>query len=361
MLYDQAQLVLAYLEAAQATGERGLIDVAEDTLRYVQRDMTSEEGAFFSAEDADSLPPDAPPGAHASEGAFYLWSMDELQRLLGPDAHVFCERYGVERDGNALTDPHGEFTGRNILYEARPIEAIAGETDQSVDDVTTALQRSRDVLLRARDTRPRPQLDDKVITAWNGLMIAAFARASRVVPAFVGRGRSLADHLASARAAASFIRTRMWDQAGARLFRRYRDGEAAIDAFAEDYACLIFGLLELYQADGGPSWLDWALELQRRQDALFWDDEAGGWFSTDGRDRTILWRFKEDYDGAEAAASSISVHNLQTLARLGVAPDGAPEKIERTLKLFAERLTRMGRAVPMMLAALSEWHAGQSG
>jgi hypothetical protein len=358
MLYDQAQLVLAYLEAAQATGERGLIDVAEDTLRYVQRDMTSEEGAFFSAEDADSLPPDAPPGARASEGAFYLWSIDELQRLLGPDAHVFCERYGVERDGNALTDPHGEFTGRNILYEARPIEAIAGETDQSVDDVTTALQRSRDVLLRARDTRPRPQLDDKVITAWNGLMIAAFARASRVVPAFVGRGRSLADHLASARAAASFIRTRMWDQAGARLFRRYRDGEAAIDAFAEDYACLIFGLLELYQADGGPSWLEWAVQLQRRQDALFWDDRAGGWFSTDGRDPTILWRVKEDYDGAEPAASSVSVHNLLTLERLGAAPDGARDKVEGTFRLSAPRLTATGRAVPMMLAALSNWHAG---
>jgi uncharacterized protein YyaL (SSP411 family) len=353
MLYDQAQLVLAYLEAATATGDHGFIDVAEDTLRYVQRDMTSAEGAFFSAEDADSLPPGAPAGAHATEGTFYLWSMDEIERLLGPDAHVFCERYGVERNGNALSDPHGEFTGRNILYEARPIEAIAGETDGSVEDVTAALGRARQVVLRARDTRPRPQLDDKILTAWNGLMIGAFARASRVVPEFVGRGFSLAGA-----AAASFIRTRMWDSAGARLFRRYRGGEAAIDAFAEDYACLIFGLLELFQARGDRSWLDWAVELQRRQDELFWDDEAGGWFSTDGRDRTILWRFKDDYDGAEPAASSVSVHNLQTLARLGAAPLDAHDKIERTLKLSASRLTKMARAVPMMLAVLSGWHAG---
>jgi uncharacterized protein YyaL (SSP411 family) len=353
MLYDQAQLVLAYLEAATATGDHGFIDVAEDTLRYVQRDMTSAEGAFFSAEDADSLPPGAPAGAHATEGTFYLWSMDEIERLLGPDAHVFCERYGVERNGNALSDPHGEFTGRNILYEARPIEAIAGETDGSVEDVTAALGRARQVVLRARDTRPRPQLDDKILTAWNGLMIGAFARASRVVAEFVGRGFSLAGA-----AAASFIRTRMWDSAGARLFRRYRGGEAAIDAFAEDYACLIFGLLELFQARGDRSWLDWAVELQRRQDELFWDDEAGGWFSTDGRDRTILWRFKDDYDGAEPAASSVSVHNLQTLARLGAAPLDAHDKIERTLKLSASRLTKMARAVPMMLAVLSGWHAG---
>ena len=152
--------------------------MAEDTLRYVQRDMTSAEGAFFSAEDADSVPPGASPDAHASEGAFYLWSMDEIERLLGPDAQAFCERYGVERGGNALNDPHGEFTGRNILYEARPIEAIAGETDQAVDAKADALGRSRQILLRERSARPRPQLDDKVLTAWNGLMIGAFARAA---------------------------------------------------------------------------------------------------------------------------------------------------------------------------------------
>ncbi len=351
MLYDQAQLVLAYLDAAQATGDRRLTDVAEDTLRYVQRDMTSQEGAFFSAEDADSLPADAPPGAHASEGAFYLWTMDELERLLGPDAQVFCERYGVERDGNALSDPHGEFTGRNILYEARPIEAIAGETDGTVDEVTAALGRARRALLRARSARRRPQLDDKILTAWNGLMVGAFARASCAVPE--------SDYLSSARRAASFVRTRLWDPATGRLCRRYRDGEAAIDAFAEDYACLIFGLLELHQADGDRVWLDWAVDLQRRQDALFWDRVSGGWYSTDGRDPTIRWRFKEDYDGAEPAASSVSVRNLQTLARLRAAPDDSRDKIERTLRLFASRLTKMGRAVPLMLTALSSWHAGE--
>jgi uncharacterized protein len=355
MLYDQAQLVLAYLEAARATGDRGFVGVAEDTLRYVGRDMTSEEGAFFSAEDADSLPPDAPAGAHPTEGAFYLWSFEEIERLLGPDAQMFCERYGVERRGNALTDPHGEFTGRNILYEARPIEEIAGETDASVEDVSAGLGRARQVLLRARNTRPRPQRDDKVLTAWNGLMIGAFARASRVAPELAGRGFSLAGA-----AAASFIRARMWDPPSGRLFRRYRDGEMAIDAFAEDYACLIFGLLELYQSDGDGSWLEWALELQRLQDERYWDDVSGGWFGTDGRDPTILWRFKEDYDGAEPAASSVSVRNLQTLERLGAAPHHARVKIERTLKLFADRLTTMGRAVPMMLTALSSWHHGDA-
>jgi len=346
MLYDQAQLVLAYLEAARATGDAAFIDVADDTLRYVQREMTSEDGAFFSAEDADSLPPGAPAGAHASEGAFYLWSMDDVERLLGPDAHVFCERYGVERGGNALSDPHGEFTGRNILYQARPIEDIAGEAGQSADDVASVLGRARQALLRERGTRPRPQLDDKVLTAWNGLMIAAFARG----PGF----------LEAARAAASFVRARMWDPATGRLLRRFRNGHAAIDAFAEDYACLVFGLIELFEACGDRAWLDWALELQRRQDELFWDDESGGWFSTDGRDATILWRFKDDYDGAEPAASSVAVHNLLAFERHGVSPDGARDKVERTFRLVGERLTRMGRAVPMMLTALSAWHASRA-
>ena len=379
MLYDQAQLVLACVEAAQATGDRFFIEVAEDTLRYVQRDMTDEHGGFYSAEDADSLPPGEAPGGHKSEGAFYLWTAREIGDRLGPDAQAFSERYGVQPDGNALNDPHAEFTGRNILYEARPIEEIAGETERSADEVRAAVSRSRDILFRVRNTRPRPQLDDKVLTAWNGLMIAAFARAARVVDAWTGG--PAASYLDSARRAASFIRDRMWDDATLRLLRRYRDGEAAIDAYAEDYACLIFGLIELFQADGDPAWLEWAVALQARQDALFWDDEAGGWFSTTGQDETVLLRLKEDYDGAEPAASSVAVVNLLALSHLdalrsdlvkpasdadaaasssGRSGGDAASKIERTLMLFAPRLTGAPRAVPMMLAALSAWHAGLS-
>ena len=165
-------------------------------------------------------------------------------------------------------------------------------------------------------------------------MIAAFARASRVASAMgTDAGLRLATAArggvpqststsTSARRAASFIRERMWDASAGRLLRRYRDGEAAIDAYAEDYACLVFGLLELFQADGDPAWLEWAVELQRRQDERFLDAEAGGWFSTSGDDPQLLLRLKEDYDGAEPTASSISALNLLTLSHLGVAPAG---------------------------------------
>jgi uncharacterized protein YyaL (SSP411 family) len=337
MLYDQAQLVLAYLEAAQATGDDFFITVAEDTIGYVLRDLTDPRGAFYSAEDADSVPPAqaGSPGARKSEGAFYIWSDGEIGELLGADAQVVRRRFGIEPGGNALNDPQAEFTGRNILYVAQSIDDIAVRSGLPPEDVIAALGRARDTLFTARAVRPRPHLDDKVLTAWNGLMIAACARAARVV----GARPSGATYLAAARRAAEFIRTTLWDEQTSRLKRRYRDGEAAIDAYAEDYAYLIFGLLELFQADSDPAWLRWARVLQERQDALFWDPAEGAWFSTTGTDPTVLLRLKEDYDGAEPAASSVSVLNLQTSEHL------------------APRIGAAGRVVPMMLAGLSAWHA----
>ena len=201
----------------------------------------------------------------------------------------------------------------------------------------------------ARARRPRPLLDDKILTAWNGLMIAAFARAFRVL-------RS-ADHLESARRAASFLKHTMWQGASRTLFRRYREGDVAIEAYAEDYACLVWGLLELFQADGDPAWLEWALELQRRQDELFWDENAGGWFATTGADPSVIVRMKEDYDGAEPSATSVAASNLIVLAHLtGDAVWRA--RAERTFQGASARITGAGRSVPMMLAALSAWHAG---
>jgi uncharacterized protein YyaL (SSP411 family) len=352
MLYDQAQLVLAYVEAAQVVGEAFYADVARDTLEYVMRDMTDPEGGFYSAEDADSVPPEqaADPVARKMEGAFYIWRDEEIAEALGEDADVFRLRFGIEPDGNAPFDPQGEFTHKNLLYRARTVEQIASATARSAPEIEAALDRARETLRRVRSGRPRPHLDDKVLTAWNGLMIAAFARASRVLP----EGER---YFQPARRAADFIRGRMWDMSSGTLLRRYRSGDAAIPGYAEDYAYLIFGLLELFQAAGDPRDLEWALELQQRQDALFWDADEGGWFSTTGDDPTVLLRLKEDYDGAEPAPSSVAVLNLLALSHL--TNDGIMvEKIEKTLGGFGERLMQIGRAVPMMLAALSTYHAG---
>jgi hypothetical protein len=239
------------------------------------------------------------------------------------------------------------------------VDDVAARTGRSREDVTAALARARAALFAARAARPRPHLDDKVLTAWNGLMIAACARAARVLrtEAMGGSPSAAVGHLAAAQRAARFLHDTMWDADRQVLRRRYRDGDAAIDGYAEDYACAIFGLLELFQADGDPGWLDWAGVLQMRQDELFWDAADGGWFSTTGSDPTVLVRLKEDYDGAEPAASSVSVLNLLTLAHLTASPD-AEDKVRRTLALFDERLRRYGRMVPMMSAALAAYHAG---
>jgi len=364
MLYDQAQLVLAYVEAAQVTGDSFFADVAIDTLDYVHTDLTDDAGGFYSAEDADSVPPDQAnaPHPHKMEGAFYIWREDEIREVLGADAEVFIARYGVRPDGNAPFDPQAEFVHKNLLFTAKPIEEIVATTGLSVDEVEASLRRSREALRARRSSRPRPHLDDKVLTAWNGLMIAAFARAARILDE---GGRFLDD----ARRAAEFVHAKLWDPASSRLLRRYRKGEAGVEGYAEDYAFLIFGLLELFQADGDVKWLEWAQTLQSRQNALFWDPVEGGWFSTTGKDESVLLRLKEDYDGAEPAASSIGVLNLLALAHLSPEPKAqspepkaqSPEpkdQIELTLGSFASRAAQSGRIVPMMLAALSTYLAG---
>ena len=365
MLYDQAQLVLAFVEAAQVSGDDYYAGIAADTLAYVARDLTDPGGAFYSAEDADSVPPEEAGAAHPRklEGAFYIWRAGEIREVLGEDAELFSLRYGVLPDGNAPEDPHGEFTHKNLLYTARSLDQLAADAGRTVGDVEAVLTRARQRLFARREERPRPHLDDKVLTAWNGLMIAAFARAGRVLGSIGAHDGS--QYIDAARRATSFIHTTLWDARSETLLRRYRQGNAAVEGYAEDYAYLVFGLLELFQADGDPAWLAWAQALQRRQDALFWDGTNGGWLSTTGRDTSVLLRLKEDYDGAEPSASSVSVLNLMTLAHLTpdadahlTAGEDMAAKIDLTLRMFAGRASQAGRTVPMALAALSTYHAG---
>jgi uncharacterized protein YyaL (SSP411 family) len=259
-------------------------------------------------------------------------------------------------NGNAPFDPQQEFVNKNLLFTAQSIADIARTLGKTAVAVAESLLRSRQILFDARELRPRPQLDDKVLTAWNGLMIAAFARAARVLGG--GRlGQENAEdptplHLLNAVAAASFIRYTMWDPHSRRLLRRYRSGDAAIEGYAEDYAYLIFGVLELFQTTGEPEWLAWARQLQARQDELFWDDEGGGWFSTTGSDPSVLLRMKEDYDGAEPAPSSVAAFNAITLAHL-TGERAYEERAAAAIAAFGGRLADMGRAVPFMAAALS--------
>lgn len=353
MLYDQAQLVLACLEAGQLTGDADLFQVALDTLDYVARELTGGEGGFLSAQDADSVPLEhvADPKAHSIEGAFYLWTKEELEDLLGNDADIVVRRFGVEPSGNAPHDPTGEFLGKNQFFLAKSLGEVADDTGMEVAQVQTRLSAARTTLREHRATRPHPHLDDKVLAAWNGLMMVAAARAARVVPGGAPQALQMAER------AAGFVRDTIWDSTAGVLRRCYREGRAAIDGYCEDYAFVIWGLLELFQSTGNPEWLVFARQLQSKQDELFWDDAEGGWYSTTGEDSSVLLRVKDDYDGAEPSAGSVSVLNLLTFAHLDADAD-AVSKAEKALARFGLELGHTARMVPLMTAALAQYHTG---
>ena len=343
MLYDQAQLASSYLDAFQMTRAADFEKTARDILDYVRRDMTDQQGGFYSAEDADSLLAHGKP-EHA-EGAFYVWTKEEIAHALGEDAAAIFNRvYGVDADGNAPagSDPQGEFTGKNILLRRLADADAAKFFHKSEGEIAASLAASRQTLFELRAKRPRPHLDDKIITAWNGLMISAFARAAQVLddPAY----------LASARSAAQFIHDHLYTKDG-QLLRNYRQGASEVYGFAEDYAFLIQGLLDLYEADFDTGHLQWACDLQERMNQLFADDEHGGYFSVVKDAPNILLRTKEDYDGAEPSPNSVAALNLLRLAQIKGAPEFAV-RAQKTIEAFSDRLTRASITMPQMLVAL---------
>ncbi|SRR5579883_199663 len=342
MLYDQAQLAVSYLEAFQITGSPQYAGTARRILDYVLRDMTDQTGGFYSAEDADSATDPAQPSVKG-EGAFYIWSAQEIQRLAGePAAEWLSYRYGVEPAGNVHHDPHEEFTGRNILYQAHTLEETAAHFQRPLDEIRDGIQAAAGILFEARRKRPRPHLDDKILTAWNAQMISAFALAGAVLeePAYA----------AAARRAAEFLIATMYDSSSGLLLRRFRQGDAAIPGFLDDYALFTQALLDLYETQFDRRHLDLAIRLTEKQRELFEDAENGGFFSTAAGDPTLVLRVKEDYDGAEPSGNSIAAGNLLRLAGITGRRD-LRVSAERLLAAFGSRLSTVPMAIPQMLAA----------
>ena len=348
MLYDQAQLAIAYLDAFQITRDRQYESVARDILDYVARDMASKEGGFFSAEDADS--PVVAAGAdhghlETKEGAFYVWTEKEIDAALGNAADIFAFHYGVQPHGNAPegSDPQDEFRGKNILIERHTIAETAQHFKKTGEEVTNSLAQSRAKLFSIRAKRPRPHLDDKIIAAWNGLMISAYARAARILDE--------PRYLEIATRAAKFLRTNLYEEKSKLLYRNYRGGRSDIEGFADDYAFVIQGLLDLYEASFDVEWLKFAVELQQTQDRFFFDEKNGGYFSTSGKDESVFLRMKDDNDSAEPAASSVAALNLLRLAQFRDDKQIA-ERARKTTNTFATTLSHFPSAMPQMLVAL---------
>ncbi len=330
MLYDNAQLAAVYTAAFRATGKGLYREVARETLDYVLSEMTSPEGGFYSATDADSLAP----SGHAEEGYFFTWTPAELEDALGP------ERARVIRAVHGVTDA-GNFDGRNILHRARDDDAVAAELGITPRVLRETLASSRADLYRTREARPAPLRDDKILTAWNGLMISAFARAA---VAF-----SEERYRQAALRASRFLLAQLRDEDG-RLLRAYRDGRARHDAYLDDYAFSIAALLDAYEATGEAELLEGARALEALLNAHYLD-AAGGYYATADDHEQLLVRDKPSRDGALPSGNAVAILNGLRLAEL-TGDDAHREVAERGLSAFADAMRRAGGAMPLTLAAL---------
>jgi uncharacterized protein YyaL (SSP411 family) len=299
MLYDQALLTMAYTEAYQATGKTEYVQTVRQILEYVSRDMTSPEGAFWSAEDADS---------EREEGKFYLWSLADVQSLLNEtDAELISRVYNLRPEGNYVEQGRQRLTGSNIPHMLESVPAIANEMRISPPVLEKRLDTIRRTLFAAREKRVHPHKDDKTLTDWNGLMIAAYAKAAQALDD--------TSYVNSARRAADFILNTLRRPDG-RLLHRFRQGDSALPAHVDDYAFMVWGLLELYEASFDLHYLRVAVELNDDMIRHFWDAERGGFFFTADDGEQLLVRQKESYDGAVPSGNSVAMLNLARLGRI---------------------------------------------
>ena len=338
MLYDQGQLVSVYLSAYQLTGGRAYKAAVVQILDYVLREMQDGEGGFYSAEDADSVNPYNP--REHSEGAFYLWTEEEIDEVLDEKQALLLKAYyGVKTDGNALYDPQKEFSGRNILHRDKDLSEAARRVKLSEEQAGTLLEDARVKLLNRRQIRTAPHLDDKIITAWNGLMISAFAQAAMIL--------DQKSYLRAANRATDFLLNELL--VDGELIRRWRGGEARYAAGLDDYSFLVQGLLDLYAAGHDPSRLQSAIALTEKMIEQF-SDETGGFYDTP-RSAQLLARMKADYDGAEPSGNSVATMNLLRLAGLTGNKRWAA-LAQKSIESFGKTLSSYPPAMPLMLSAL---------
>jgi hypothetical protein len=334
MLYDQALLAMAYTEAYQATGKPEYKQTAREIFTYVLRDMTSTQGGFYSAEDADS---------EGEEGKFYVWAEAEIREVLLPaEAELAIPIFGIEPGGNFTDEATQERTGANIIHLRRPLAASANDLQITEEELVNRLAGIREKLFAAREARVHPYKDDKILTDWNALMIAALAKAGRVF--------ADAEYTQAAERAAAFILETMRDDEG-RLLHRFRDGEAGLPAHVDDYAFSIWGFVELYESTFDARYLKTALELNASLIHRFWDDEHGGVYFTADDSEKLIARTKEVYDGAIPSGNSVAALNLLRLGRL-VGDPKLDSLAEQLISAFAGEIGPSPSAFTQMMTAV---------
>ncbi|HBK86585.1 MAG TPA: thioredoxin domain-containing protein [Firmicutes bacterium] len=334
MLYDQAMLAIAYTEAWQATQRADFAQTAKAILDYVLRDMQAPAGGFYSAEDADS---------EGEEGKFYVWTLAEVRQALTPEeTQLAIKVFDISEAGNYLEEATGERKGTNILHLPGPLAELAQEYGLSEGELHKQLQQIRQKLFAAREPRVHPFKDTKILTDWNGLMLAALALAGRAL----GEER----FLQAATDCIRFVREQLTTKAG-KLYKRWREGEAALPAQLDDYAFLIWGLIELHSATQDPQYLAWALELQGILVQHYWDEGQGGFFLTANDAEELLMRPKEIYDGAIPSGNSVAMLNSLRLARL-TGQSKLEEYAMGIWRAFASQIAQQPAAYSFALSAL---------
>jgi len=334
MLYDQAMLILVYTEAYQATGNAFYAGVAEEIITYILRDMTSAEGGFLSAEDADN---------EGIEGKFYLWTPEEIEKILGAkEATLFYKIFNVKEGGNFEDAGPGHNIDQNILHLEKPLLQLSSEIGISDNQLRRRLEDGRLKLFNEREKRIHPFKDDKILTDWNGLMIAALAKAGSVL--------DNRQYTAAAAKAGDFILQNLTDDRG-RLLKRYRNGKAGLNAHLNDYAFMVWGLLELYQATLEIEYLKDAIDLNQRMLSHFWDEQYGGFYLTANDAEKLLMRSKTIYDGAIPSGNSVAVFNLLRLGHL-TANTRYLTKAEQIIKSFSAEVTKYPAGHSQLMVAL---------
>jgi len=333
MLYDQAMLAMTYTEAFQITANQDYKKTAEEILTYVQRDMTDSRGGFYSAEDADS---------EGEEGLFYLWTIDELKSILGDnDADFVYKIFNLDSHGNFKDETTDQFSGRNIFHLNKPISELARGQKISSKEFEQKLSTIRKKLFTVREERIHPLKDDKILTDWNGLMIAAFTKAG---VAF--QSQQLID---TAEKSAQFILKNLTDENG-RLKKRYRKGKSGLDAHLDDYAFFVWGLLELYEATFNIQHLQKAIQLSEIMVSEFWNESSGGFYLGSDQTEKLIVRSMTGYDGAIPSGNSIAVMNLLKLTRITGDVKWA-EMADKTLKVFSNEIRRTPTGFTSMVTA----------
>jgi len=334
MLYDQAMLAMAYTEAYQATGKEDYGKTAREIFTYVLRDITAPEGGFCSAEDADS---------EGEEGKFYLWTQEEVRQALGNDeANFVAKVFNIEKDGNFVEQATGRRSGVNILHLRKTLGELASDLDLSQQDLQAHLEVIRQKLFAYREKRVHPMKDDKILIDWNGLMIAALAKGAQAFDE--------PEYAEAACRAADFILGNMRKPDG-RLLHRYRDGQAGVQANLDDYAFLVWGLIELYEAIFDARHLGVALELTSDMVRHFWDEAGGGLYLTPDDGESLFVRKKEIYDGAIPSGNSVAMLNLLRLGRMTATSD-LEEKAARIGSAFSGSVKKLPSAHTQLMVAL---------